>query len=130
MPFLDNPTTQKYFLDKYGQPIKHTSALTQKRPTPPLLTPTESYNDVLPLDVVAYNQPGIIHDSYEPDPRIPVKESSTKESYKNGDDISNMLYGMSFHHDEHHFQDNEDSVSQNPFLHDDNTIKTNRRGPQ
>jgi hypothetical protein len=84
------------------------------------MSPTESYNEVLPLDIVSQNQPGISHDSYLPDPRIPSRKyTSTGESHnKNKDDISNMLYGMSFHHDEHKYQHQEDIA------------EVNRRGPQ
>ena len=84
------------------------------------MSPTESYNAILPFDVVSNNQPGISHDSYLPDPRIPTTNSRPNEEYNNNnkDNISNMLHGMSFHLDEHRYQDSKD------------TSEINRRGPQ
>ena len=113
MPFLDNPTTERQYFDAYGRPIKVTRQL-------PSLSPTETYNEVLPIDKVSQNQPGISHDSYRPDPRIPSQQySPTGESRNNNeDDISNMLYGMSFHHDELEVP------------HQDDIAESNRRGPQ
>ena len=120
MPFLDNPTTEMQYFDAYGRPINVNSLVTRQQLSTFRSSPTESYNEVLPLDVVSQNQPGISHDSYLPDPRIPsIKHTSTGESHNNNkDDVSNMLYGMSFHHDEHEYQ------------HQDDIAENNRRGPQ
>ena len=111
MPFLENPTTQTQYYNYNGRPIEQTSYLPPQTSSNPFLTQTESYNEVLPLDVVSMNNPGAIYDSYRPDPR---HKRTTKRPTQQSNDYtssgSNMLYGMTFH--------------------DEDVALGNRRGPQ
>ena len=116
MPFLEDTTRQPQYYNYNQKPIQQTSySPPQTSSNPFLLTmqqgPTESYNDVLPLDVLSANKPGVIYDSYSPDPRT---KSVTKIPPQQSNDYtssgSNMLYGMTFH--------------------DEDVAPVNRRGPQ
>ena len=116
MPFLEDPTRQPQYSNYNQRPIQQTSySPPQTSSNPFLLTmgqgPTESYNEVLPLDILSMNKPGVIHDSYRPDPRTkPVTKVPPQQSNDYTSSGSNMLYGMTFH--------------------DEDVAPVNRRGPQ
>ena len=99
MPFLDNPTTTRQILDNQRRPIlgpQNTSPKTPQQREPPSFSQNEPYNQILD-DVLYYHQTGGVHDSYHPYPWTPIPETSTKGTFSDQNDISNMLHGMSFH---------------------------------
>ena len=112
MPFLETPTAAPQYYNYNRQPVQQTSySPLQTSSNPFLLTPTESYNDVLPLDVVSLNKPGVVYDSYRPDPRTKaVTKNPAQQSYDYTGSGSNMLFGMTFH--------------------DEDVAPADRRGPQ
>ena len=99
MPFLDNPTTTRQILDNQRRPIlgpQNTSPKTPQQGEPPSFSQNKPYNQILD-DVLYYHQTGVVHDSYHPYPWTPIPETSTKGTFSEQNDISNMLHGMSFH---------------------------------
>ena len=112
MPFLETPTNAPQYYNYNRQPVQQTSySPLQTSLNPFLLTPTESYNEVLPLDIVSMNKPGVVYDSYRPDPRTKaVTKNPVQQSNDYTGSSSNMLFGMSFH--------------------DEDVAPADRRGPQ
>ena len=96
MPFLENPTTPPNYHNYNRKPLHQTSYSTQQTSSNPfILTPTESYNEVHPIDVVSMNNPGVVYDSYRPDPRtktVPKRPQQPSNDYTVGS--SNLLYGI------------------------------------
>ena len=102
-PFLDHPTKSSTFPDDSGylildgRPVSYTTNRTPLKSPSSLFSSEEPYNEIMPLDIVSYNQPGITYNSYQPEPKTQVEQTSTERSYNPEPKISNMLHGLSFH---------------------------------